>query len=171
MFFEGIRNVAEEIVESIRLGKYSDSAEFIVSADNGREISKAVSEEAEDAMVELMGNFLSSHINDILNDEKISLFLKANYQFIAMITEKTGNSIKIACGFIKNSHKEEIKKMAKDSNGRIKMKEVCDFCTKISPHLQKCGACRSVSYCCKEHQTADWKDHKKECKKLAESKE
>lgn len=28
----------------------------------------------------------------------------------------------------------------------------------------KCGGCRFVQYCCKEHQTADWKNHKEECK-------
>jgi len=166
--FEEIRIVAEEIVASIRLGKFTDSAEFIVSRTDGCE---AISEEARDAMIGMWGGVVTAHINDILNDEKMSLFLKANYQFVAIITKKIGNSFKLSCGFISNIKKKEIKKLAKESNGRIKMKQVCDFCTKVSPHLQKCGACRSVFYCCKEHQTADWKDHKKECKRLVESKE
>jgi len=30
--------------------------------------------------------------------------------------------------------------------------------------LMVCGACKSVRYCCKEHQISDWKVHKKACK-------
>ena len=30
----------------------------------------------------------------------------------------------------------------------------------------KCGACKSVSYCCKEHQKRDWNRHKATCKKI-----
>jgi hypothetical protein len=31
-------------------------------------------------------------------------------------------------------------------------------------HFSKCGACKTVAYCCKEHQVADWSDHKAACK-------
>lgn len=30
--------------------------------------------------------------------------------------------------------------------------------------LKKCAGCNMVMYCCKEHQKADWKAHKEECK-------
>ena len=30
--------------------------------------------------------------------------------------------------------------------------------------FKKCGACRTVSYCCREHQVADWPAHKAACK-------
>ena len=30
-----------------------------------------------------------------------------------------------------------------------------------------CGGCKDIHYCCKEHQTEDWKRHKKECKENA----
>ena len=31
-------------------------------------------------------------------------------------------------------------------------------------HFKSCGACKTVCYCCKEHQVADWPDHKAACK-------
>ena len=30
--------------------------------------------------------------------------------------------------------------------------------------FKRCGACRTVSYCCREHQLADWPSHKAACK-------
>jgi hypothetical protein len=30
--------------------------------------------------------------------------------------------------------------------------------------FKKCGACKTVAYCCKEHQVADWPAHKAACK-------
>ena len=31
-------------------------------------------------------------------------------------------------------------------------------------HFKKCGACRTVAYCCREHQVEDWPSHKAACK-------
>jgi hypothetical protein len=31
-------------------------------------------------------------------------------------------------------------------------------------HFKKCGACKTVAYCCKEHQVEDWPSHKAACK-------
>ena len=31
-------------------------------------------------------------------------------------------------------------------------------------HFKSCAACRTVCYCCREHQVADWPGHKKACK-------
>ena len=47
-----------------------------------------------------------------------------------------------------------------------KGKRWCVHCNKIAPNLQKCSICRSVYYCSKECQTANWKSrHKAWCKK------
>ena len=32
------------------------------------------------------------------------------------------------------------------------------------PHFKKCAACKTVVYCCREHQVADWPSHKAACK-------
>ena len=40
-------------------------------------------------------------------------------------------------------------------------------CTSKEVHVsqfKRCGACRTVAYCCKEHQVADWPAHKAACK-------
>jgi hypothetical protein len=31
-------------------------------------------------------------------------------------------------------------------------------------HFKSCGACKTVAYCCREHQVADWPSHKAACK-------
>jgi hypothetical protein len=31
-------------------------------------------------------------------------------------------------------------------------------------HFKQCGSCRSVAYCCREHQLEDWPAHKAACK-------
>nr|CAI5824243.1 unnamed protein product [Callosobruchus analis] len=38
----------------------------------------------------------------------------------------------------------------------------CAVCQKEA--TQKCGSCHGVYYCCREHQKADWKNHKKVCR-------
>ena len=44
---------------------------------------------------------------------------------------------------------------------------MCMKCKKtdLVNKMMMCGACKSVSYCSKECQKADWKHHKKQCKK------
>ena len=41
----------------------------------------------------------------------------------------------------------------------------CEYCG-ISEKLKVCGRCKSIYYCSKGHQQADWSRHKKICKKL-----
>jgi hypothetical protein len=44
----------------------------------------------------------------------------------------------------------------------------CQHCQKIEPTeviFQKCGRCKTVIYCSRDCQVADWSRHKKECKK------
>ena len=31
-------------------------------------------------------------------------------------------------------------------------------------HFKSCAACRTIVYCCREHQVAGWPSHKKACK-------
>lgn len=47
----------------------------------------------------------------------------------------------------------------------INISEQCYTCCK-SYDLQRCSKCKSIRYCSKECQTADWKYHKQECKKV-----
>lgn len=40
----------------------------------------------------------------------------------------------------------------------------CNHCGVAVIRMKRCGRCKNVSYCCKEHQTSDWKTHKIVCK-------
>lgn len=42
--------------------------------------------------------------------------------------------------------------------------EGCNSCGRTYPCL-KCGRCKKVQYCCREHQRSDWKKHKPQCGK------
>lgn len=39
---------------------------------------------------------------------------------------------------------------------------ICEVCKQ--PATQKCGGCRTVFYCSKDHQKQGWKKHKFSCK-------
>jgi len=43
----------------------------------------------------------------------------------------------------------------------LRMVSNCQICEKPAP--MKCKKCLTVGYCCKEHQTEDWRIHKKKC--------
>ncbi|KAL3281052.1 hypothetical protein HHI36_004276 [Cryptolaemus montrouzieri] len=47
---------------------------------------------------------------------------------------------------------------------------ICHMCKQVRPDLKKCASCRFISYCSKEHQISDWKNHKQVCKILSKSK-
>jgi hypothetical protein len=60
---------------------------------------------------------------------------------------------------------ENSKKLQKDFRKSLKKElKVCGVCS--NPADKLCGICKSIYYCCREHQTEDWKRHKKECGKL-----
>jgi hypothetical protein len=158
-----LRKVAGEIVASIRKGLYTDCSEFTLRGSGA-------GKDVEHEFVRILGSGVCVCVNETLNNEKLSCWIKANYQFVAMITDKKGDAITITCGFIDNDEKKKIKQMAKESGGRMDISTFCEYCEKSSPTIQKCGGCRCVSYCCKEHQTAHWKEHKKECKLLQDLK-
>lgn len=44
----------------------------------------------------------------------------------------------------------------------------CAYCGKVN-NLLRCARCRSAYYCCKEHQTQDWKKHKLHCVDISHS--
>ena len=52
---------------------------------------------------------------------------------------------------------------------RRKPKALCQYCNKAdrSKLLQQCSACFSVSYCSRECQRDDWRNHKKSCKRIS----
>lgn len=49
--------------------------------------------------------------------------------------------------------------------------QVCAKCNSSQPGLRKCAKCKSANYCNRECQTAHWKDHKKECSRIAHESE
>lgn len=51
---------------------------------------------------------------------------------------------------------------AKES-GMVTEFQGCEVCGRSYP-CKKCGRCRSVQYCCSDHQKLDWKFHKLNCK-------
>jgi hypothetical protein len=42
-----------------------------------------------------------------------------------------------------------------------KLAQICGVCSQ--PAKQLCSKCNKIYYCCREHQVADWKEHKKIC--------
>lgn len=57
----------------------------------------------------------------------------------------------------------------KRHHGRLQVKKMssqpaCGFCG-AAEKLQRCGQCKLVLYCSKEHQKSDWKRHKNECRR------
>lgn len=42
-------------------------------------------------------------------------------------------------------------------------RNVCQLCGALE-NLSLCGGCREIWYCCKDHQRAHWKEHKRKCK-------
>ncbi|KAK9829395.1 hypothetical protein WJX72_005573 [[Myrmecia] bisecta] len=43
---------------------------------------------------------------------------------------------------------------------------VCGGCGSLFPQLWKCKACKSIRYCSTQCQTAHWKEHKQECRRI-----
>ena len=51
-----------------------------------------------------------------------------------------------------------------------KLNPTCAYCSKKKKKISWCSGCGWKAYCCKEHQRADWKNHKKECKEIQHNK-
>lgn len=54
--------------------------------------------------------------------------------------------------------------MSVTSEGTVSKINICNICG-ITENLLRCGQCKIVFYCSKEHQRQDWKKHKLLCKK------
>ena len=52
-----------------------------------------------------------------------------------------------------------------DNFFNIDLDRQCALCC-ISNNLMRCSKCKSIRYCCREHQILDWPQHKLECKGL-----
>ena len=57
----------------------------------------------------------------------------------------------------------------KDDKRILKLPKLCALCGCRAP--SSCSKCKAVSYCCREHQAADWRNHKQHCKIETVSKE
>ena len=51
------------------------------------------------------------------------------------------------------------------------MRPTCGHCGSRAEGQQKCAACKSVYYCCKDHQIQSWPLHKAECKRIRKAAE
>lgn len=50
---------------------------------------------------------------------------------------------------------------------RGQLQKRCGHCkVATSKPLSLCSGCRAVRYCCREHQSAHWPEHKENCKKI-----
>jgi hypothetical protein len=78
--------------------------------------------------------------------EALSISNPSNKSFSASISE------------IQSLNKEELLEL------RLTNKGLCSICFKDSS--LKCGECKTVFYCCSEHQKLDWKKHKRICKEV-----
>jgi len=70
-------------------------------------------------------------------------------------------------GDIENSRKERRAKLKADSDAAVLhgcALEACAAQEAHPKHFKRCGACRTVCYCCREHQVKDWPSHKAACK-------
>lgn len=62
--------------------------------------------------------------------------------------------------FTKSTNVDVLKKMSEvNENENL---QACTVCS--APTTNKCSSCKSVSYCSKDHQKEDWKNHKDFCR-------
>lgn len=54
-----------------------------------------------------------------------------------------------------------------DTMSTTELAQVCAKCNNTEGELKKCAKCKMVLYCNRECQTAHWKEHKKQCSRLA----
>jgi len=154
-----MEKTAKEMCIEIRKGEYEVSSSFIFKTQGMGETDRR-------ELVGVLSAGVVAFINDELKDETLSNWLKSNYEFMAISGEETRQGTEIHVGFMKRTNLGLVKKLAKKEN--IVVGRGCAHCFKVSTNLLKCSGCKCVSYCCKEHQVADWKiEHKHECKKLA----
>ena len=159
-----MRGLAKQVASNVRKGEYEQPIEFIMQYHGDKDMFRQY--------VGLIGSGICAMMYEELNDEKLSYWIKSKYEFAATARkEQSKKGIEILCGFVPRNRMKELKQYVKDAREKNKdlppIERVCSACNIISTNLQKCGMCKCVSYCCKECQVADWKDHKKECKDIA----
>ena len=76
------------------------------------------------------------------------------------------NNKKIIFAFPKLS--SQYNKVCKEN--KEKLNPTCGYCRKKKNKISWCSGCGWKAYCCKEHQIADWKNHKRECKEIQHNK-
>lgn len=155
------REIALEIVASVKIGNYDRACHISVE-------ESFTSEEAEHLASEI-GQCVSYYIRKIIADEKLHIWLNANYDFSIVATDDKKDKLDIVIGYIKKTNMKTYKKNWAQYGAKIA--KMCAYCKIATPKQSKCAACQCVSYCCKEHQVADWKEHKQFCKSLKDAKE
>ena len=96
-----------------------------------------------------------------MNDGRTALFVSRQngHQEVAKLLLANGRKADQA-------EKEE-EEGGKEEGNTKKAARVCENCDKETSKMQKCSRCRLVRYCSRDCQLADWKEHKKACKKAA----
>eukprot|EP01006_Ploeotia_vitrea_P008003 TRINITY_DN18822_c0_g1_i1.p1 TRINITY_DN18822_c0_g1~~TRINITY_DN18822_c0_g1_i1.p1 ORF type:complete len:140 (+),score=31.84 TRINITY_DN18822_c0_g1_i1:274-693(+) len=79
------------------------------------------------------------------------------------VTEKEGKEK------MKPKQKKDDPTKAAPSKSKKGKPGYCDACDKFCEKILRCEGCKAAHYCGRECQKADWKAHKKECKKMQQT--
>jgi hypothetical protein len=158
-FFELFDKLVEEIkkiasVEDVYLEMKKVEGLILENRVNG-EITQFVLEKVSKIMKLELSVFITSWFANI------NFLIKHKYKNAELSADDYGFVI----GFPNTEEEntlEKTMKLAKSFRKDFKKdKKICGVCAEPAEKL--CVICKSIYYCCREHQKQDWKRHKKEC--------